>query len=86
MSEDFETMLYPTKCDISEHLNAQVKLRTPIRNRVILILSAVITTRVSIKIGFGLINEQPDCLRILKLCSTPLNEVILNILLPEFSS
>ena len=46
----------------------------------------IVVTRESIKIGFGLINEQLDCLRTLKLCSTQLNEVILNILLLEFSS
>ena len=45
-----------------------------------------VVTRESINIGFGLINEQPDCLRTLKLCSTSLNMIILNILLPEFSS
>ena len=43
----------------------------------------IVVTRESIKIGFGLIN---DCLRTLKLCSTQLNEVILNILLLELSS
>ena len=53
----------------------------------------IVVTRDSVKIGFDLIheqpviiNEQPDCLRTLKLCFTPLNEVILNIFLHELSS
>ena len=72
---------------MSEHLNAQVQLRTPIRGRVIPTnFKCIVVTRESIQIGFGLINEQPHYLRTLKLCSTPLNEIILNIFLPEFSS
>ena len=35
----------------------KVQLRTPISSGVILILSAVITTRESVKIGFSLINQ-----------------------------
>ena len=39
---------------------AHVQLLSPITNRVILVLSAVNTTRESAKTGFGLINPQPD--------------------------
>ena len=51
--DDFETRLY----DHFEYFTAQFKLLTPIRNRVILILSAVVATRDSIKIGSGPITQ-----------------------------
>ena len=43
-----------------KHFAARVKHLISIRSRVILILSAAITTRESVKIGFCLITEQPE--------------------------
>ena len=52
----FKTRLY----DHSEYFAAQLKLLTPIRNRVILIKSAVVATRDSLKIGSDIIIQQSD--------------------------